>query len=120
MRIIIPGTFATLNEYIDACKRSNGSWNKGNAMKQRDQRVIMAFLPRMRIKGTVSLHYTFYEPSKRRDQDNVAGYFHKIFQDSLVCAGIIPNDGWKYVNGMSDTFEVDNKKPRIEVVINEQ
>ena len=127
VRVTIPGTFATLNEFIEASKHGSGwyskgkkdgkRWNGGNSMKQRDQRTIMCHLPHLKLKPPVSLHYTFYEKNKRRDQDNISGYFHKIFQDSLVCAGMLPGDGWRYVDGMEDRFEVDQKTPRIEVII---
>lgn len=117
VRVTIPGTFATLNEFIDANRQGRGRWNKGNSMKQRDQKVIMCFLPHLKLQPPVSLHYTFFEKNRRRDQDNISGYFHKIFQDSLVCAGMLPGDGWRYVDGMEDRFEVDQKTPRIEVII---
>jgi Holliday junction resolvase RusA-like endonuclease len=117
IKIIIPGTFATLNEYIDANRTGRGRWNKGNSMKQRDQHVISCYLPRVRLKGPVIIRYTFYERNRRRDLDNVSGYFHKIFQDALVCAGVLPGDGWRYIRGMSDEFEVDSKTPRIEVIL---
>lgn len=89
-------------------------------MKQRDQAFILYHLPRCHFKKPIHIHYHFYEPNTRRDKDNISGYFHKIFQDALVDKGIIPNDGWKYISGMSDSFGVDRKNPRIEITIREE
>lgn len=120
MIIVIPGHFHSLNEFIDANRRSRGSWNAGNTMKQKDQNKIISYLPRTKFKKPIFLEYVFYEPSARRDKDNVSGYFHKIFQDALVEAGIIKNDGWRNIIGFSDSFYVDQKNPRIEIYIEEK
>ena len=114
---VIQGEFASLNEYIDACRIKKGRWNKGNSMKQKDQKRIMLYLPPIRIKPPVYIEYRFFCRDRRRDKDNVAGYFHKVFQDALVQAHILPNDTWDMVTGFSDTFHVDREHPRIEVVL---
>lgn len=125
MIIIIPGRFSSLNQFIEANKRrgrrkNRGKyevWNAGNAMKQKDQKKIMQYLPNVRINKPVYLKYEYYEPNARRDKDNISGYFHKIFQDALVQAGILKNDGWKQIIGFSDSFFVDQKNPRIEIIV---
>lgn len=43
----------------------------------------------------------------------------KFVQDALVQCGVLKDDGWKYVVGFSDRFEVDKENPRIEVLIKE-
>lgn len=119
--IVIPGRFAGLNEFIDANRRKSGRWSAGNAMKQKDQRTICSYIPRgLKFKRRIYLSYTFFEPNTRRDKDNISSYFHKIFQDALVQAGCIPNDGWKVISGFEDHFDVDAKRPRIEILIEEQ
>lgn len=117
MMIIIPGRFDGLNEFIEANRTFRGSWNAGNDMKNRDQKRIRQYLPKVHIDRPVYLEYSFYERNARRDKDNVSGYFHKIFQDALVDAGILKNDGWKNIIGFSDSFYVDKKNPRIEVYV---
>ena len=117
VRVTIQGRFHGLNDFIAANRRSQGNWNAGNTMKQNDQKTIMYALPRIRMSGRLFLHYHFYEPNTRRDKDNISGYFHKVFQDALVAKGIIKNDGWKYIEGMADSFSVDRANPRIEVEI---
>ena len=115
---MIPGRFPGLNEFIDANRRKRGRYSPGNAMKQRDQHIIRQYLPKVKYKR-VFIEYTFFEPNTRRDKDNISGYFHKVFQDALVQAGCLENDGWKYIKGMADYFEVDKKDPHIEVRIRE-
>ena len=122
MIITIEGSFPTINEFIDAnrvlvSKGKRGTWSKGNSMKQRDQRIIAAQLPRVRLRYPVRLVYHYYEKSRRRDQDNVAGYFRKVFQDALVQAGLLPGDGWKYIDGCAEEFHVDRTRPHIEIEV---
>ena len=89
-------------------------------MKQKDQRKICQYIPRgLRFTKKIFIEYNFFEPNTRRDKDNISGYFHKIFQDALVECGCIPDDGWKYIKGMTDYFDVDARNPRIEIVIEE-
>ncbi len=118
MRVIIPGKFSSLNQYIEANRERHGI--VANNMKKRDQKKIVEHLPHgVRFKKKVFIEYHFYEPNSRRDKDNISGYFHKIFQDALVQAGILENDGWKNIDGMSDFYHIDQKWPRIEVYIEE-
>lgn len=120
MKIVIPGKFPGLNEFIAACRKSHGKWSGGNAMKQQSQHEILWHLPKgVRFKHPIFIEYCFYEPNARRDKDNISGYFHKVFQDALVQAGMIENDGWKQIEGMTDRFKIDQKYPRIEIMIEE-
>ena len=117
IRVTIEGRFHGLNDFIDANRRTQGRWNAGNSMKQNDQKIIMYSLPRVQFSGKVFLHYHFFEPNTRRDKDNISGYFHKVFQDAMGARGMIANDGWKYIDGMADSFYVDRNRPRVEVEI---
>ena len=121
MKIVIPGKFPGLNEFIAACRKSHGKWSGGNAMKQEAQHRILWHLPKgVRFKKPIFIEYCFYEPTARRDKDNISGFFHKVFQDALVQAGIIENDGWRQIYGMADYFQIDQKNPRIEIEIEER
>lgn len=115
--IVVPHVFPSINEFINANRISKGAYNLGNAMKRRDQAIIAQYLPRAHFSKPVYLEYTFYEPSKRRDMDNISGYFHKIFQDALVENGVLDGDGWNYIKGYRDDFKVDRQLPRIEILI---
>lgn len=65
------------------------------------------------------MQYTWYEPDRRRDMDNISSFGRKVIQDGLVKAGVLKNDGWKQIARFSDDFFVDAKNPRIEVLIEE-
>lgn len=119
--ITIEGKFPSMNEFIDANRRSKGRFNKGNAMKQQSQNEISWQIlkqhRKLHIDKPVKLIYSYYEPNKKRDLDNISGYFHKVFQDALVNCGVIHNDNWHYIVGFTDEFYIDNKHPRIEIKI---
>lgn len=118
--LTIPGRYPSMNQFIEANRTHK---QKGNQMKQKAQNdisfYIMDQLKRLRIDKPVYIRYTFYEPNKKRDLDNISGFFHKVFQDALVACRIIMNDSWYYIVGFSDEFYVDNKNPRIEIEIEE-
>ncbi len=76
-------------------------------------------LKRWKAQGPVVLHYTFYEPNRRRDKDNIAGYACKLIQDALVKGGFLRNDAWKDIENFDFAWGVDKAKPRIEVRIEE-
>ena len=121
IHVIVPGCFAGMNEFISANRTGKGKWNKANTMKQQDQGTLIATLrPVLRQKGIrypIYIRYHFYEPSARRDKDNISGYFHKIFQDARVVGGWLPDDSWDYISGFSDDFFVDKENPRSEIEI---
>ena len=122
-KVVIPGEFPSLNEFIGENRRRNGSWNGGNAMKQRDQRILETYIRKQipkALRAPCRLRYTYFCKSRKRDLDNISGYFHKVFQDALVSSGRLPDDNWKYIIGFSDDFELDRKDPRIEVLITEE
>lgn len=123
-KITINGNFASLNDFIDANRTGKSRWNKGNTMKQTDQLRIVKDLRRQlrgrKIIAPVFLRYQYFEKNRRRDLDNISGYFHKVFQDALVAGHVLPNDSWTYIVGFSDDFFVDRKNPRIEVEIIEK
>lgn len=118
-KITIQGRLCGLNEYITA-ERTNRY--RGAEMKRENERIVMAAI-RQQLRGVkiatpVYMEYTWTERNKRRDLDNIT-FGRKIIQDALVKAGVLKDDGWKYIVGFSDRFEVDRENPRIEVTIKE-
>lgn len=117
-RLTIPGRLPGLNEYI-AAERS--SRYQGNAMKQTEGRrvglCIRQQLRGVRITRPVVMRYTWVEPDRRRDKDNISSFGRKVIQDALVRAGTLRGDGWAEIDGFSDVFQVDRDNPRIEVEI---
>jgi len=121
-KITVPGSFASLNEFIGANRVRKGNWSKANDMKQKDQASIIPYIKKAikkPLNAPLHLSYTFVEKSTRRDLDNVASYFIKVFQDSLVKSGLLADDGWKYIQGFDVHFEVDKGNPRVEIEITE-
>lgn len=118
--LTIPGKLPGLNDYI-AAERTNR--HKGAKMKVDSGNIVAVAIRQcmrgVRIEKPVEMHYTWYEPNKRRDKDNVSSFGRKVIQDALVSTGVLKDDGWKYVVGFSDRFEVDRENPRIEVLIRE-
>ncbi len=106
-----------MNEYT-AQQRSNrygGAMMKKYAQKNVEAEIRAAKLKR--VERPAYIRYTFYEPNRRRDKDNIAGFAHKIIQDALVSTRILKDDGWDYITGFSDEFHVDKKQPRVEVTL---
>ena len=118
--LIISGTLNSFNDYI-AAERTNR--HKGAKMKADNGNIaavsIRQCLRGVRIEKPVFMEYLWIEPNKRRDKDNISSFGRKVIQDALVSAGVLKDDGWKYVVGFSDRFEVDKTNPRIEVLIRE-
>ena len=119
--LIIPGTLNNLNDYI-AAERANR--HKGAKRKADNSNIVSVaikkYLRYVKINKPVEMHYCWYEPNKRRDKDNISSFGRKVIQDALVQCGVLKDDGWKYVVGFSDRFEVDKNNPRIEVKIIEK
>lgn len=121
MRIVIPGKYPTLNDYIRACRSSP---QEGNRLKRRCERrmqdeIIVQTYGKPKPKPPVTLRYVFFEENMRRDMDNVFSVFSKFFQDSLVDTCVLDGDGWKHVCGFSAQFLIDKTNPRIEIDIEE-
>jgi len=114
---VIPGKLPGLNEYIDASRRNR---YLAAEMKKAAERKIMwaikAQLHGVRFTGPVIMRYTWYEPDRKRDKDNIA-FARKFVQDSLVSAGVLKNDGWKEIENFTDAFAVDKENPRVEVLL---
>lgn len=93
-------------------------------MKKGDQSIvewhIRSQLRGIRIGHPVKMVYAWYEPNRKRDLDNISSYGRKVIQDALVQCQVIKDDSWKQVTGFEDRFFVDRKRPRIEVIIEEE
>ena len=124
-KLIIDGRLACLNDYLKAERqtfRKGGNFTtKGNELKKDTQEVIIWTI-RQQLRGVhiempITLEYSFYEPNRKRDLDNISSFAHKVIQDSLVLAGVIKNDGWKNIKGFTDKFYCNRENPRIEILL---
>lgn len=119
IRLTIPGRLPGLNEYI-AAERDN-RYQAAKLKRETEQRIIMlakSQLRRVRFQTPVVMHYTWVEPDRRRDKDNIA-FAKKFVQDALVKAKVLRNDGWKEIADFTDSFAVDRRNPRVEVWMEE-
>lgn len=118
--LTIPGRLDNLNDYISA-ERTNRY--KGAEMKSRNESLVINAIRQcmrgVKIDKPVFMEYRWYERNKRRDLDNISSFGRKVIQDSLVYAHVLRNDGWKEIQGFSDSFFLDTDNPRIEVLIRE-
>lgn len=68
--------------------------------------------------GKVFINFFWQEQNRRRDLDNVAAA-RKYILDGMVLAGMLAGDGWRHVEGWTDTFGVDKKNPGVLVEVTE-
>lgn len=119
MKLVINGRLPGLNEYISAERT-----NRYNAAKlKRDAEALVLWSAKASLRGKINtpviMHYLWIEPNMKRDKDNISSFGRKVIQDALVKGGYLPGDGWSYISGFADTFAVDKKNPRIEVIFEE-
>lgn len=123
-RVEIPMRLPSLNDYVDACRTSgvrgyykNKHWNKGNEMKQRVQADIMPYLKKLGVfNNGIKVEFTWIEPDKRRDLDNIC-FAKKFILDAMVKGGVIPDDSRKYVTGFRDNFGYSKGEPKVIVEV---
>lgn len=116
-RFVIEGRLPGLNEYI-AAERAN---RYKAAKLKRDAQELIGYAIRtqlrdVHIKHPVVMRYLWVEANRKRDKDNIS-FARKFIQDALVGLEVLQNDGWKGIEGFSDSFAADEKRPRIEVEI---
>ncbi len=115
--LIIPGKLDNLNDYISACRSNAYAGAKLKGHNEQIARIAIRKQLKVTINKPVTMQYSWYEPNKRRDLDNVSSFGRKVIQDALVKEGILANDGWREIIGFSDSFYIDKIRPRVEVRI---
>lgn len=112
-KLVIKGRLPGLNDYIAAERKHRQAAAK---MKREAEDLVLwaAKASRLRkIPTPVTMHFLWVEPNRKRDKDNISSFGRKVIQDALVKGGYLAGDGWKYIDGFSDSFEVGD--PRIEI-----
>lgn len=119
-RLVIPGTLPNYNDSIAkyCLSKFRGSEHKRETEK-RISKYIKKQLKGVKLKEPVTFRYTFYEPNRKRDPSNIMLFGVKTIEDALVKCGVIDNDGWRNVSGLSIEFYIDEANPRIEVTMRE-
>lgn len=117
----IPLKFITLNEYINKCKQSKGSYSPAQMYKGRMDSIIAFYIKQSKIKPInkpFKMHCIWYEDTARRDPDNVA-FAKKFILDGMQKATILKNDNSRLVKGFMDSF-VYGKGQKVIVEIYEE
>ncbi len=118
--LIIPGRLPGMNEIIAASKMGRGKFN-GYGRLKKEWSEIIAIYARMShlkpVRGQAQFVFTWIEPSRKRDPDNISAGGRKLILDTLVEIGILENDGWKHISGWNDTFEVSRKDEGVRIEI---
>ena len=102
----IPYKFPSLNEYINACRRTPYA---GATMKKNVQRDIGYFINKLpKFEHPVIIDFTWVEKNGRRDPDNVT-YAKKFILDAMVECGKLKDDNRKNVIGFKDKTIYDDE-----------
>lgn len=120
IKLVIYGTLPNMNDLTYSSRGNKYSAN--HQKREAEEHVLWAARQCLRgwkARKPVYMRYTWYEPNRRRDKDNICAGGRKIIQDALVKGGYLRNDGWNEIAGFSDEFRVDKSRPRIEVEIEE-
>lgn len=117
----IDGRLPGLNEIIDA--RSRG--RKGimyTRMKRKCTEAISRAAAVQKVKRfeSVWLTYVHVEKDRRRDPSNFCGGAAKFIEDGLVQAKVIPNDGWKNINGFAHCWTTSSHDGTLVVISDEE
>ena len=118
-KLTIFGTLPNLNDYQRADRTNK---YVGAKMKRDAEEIITAYIMQqlrgVSFKKKVRLEFSWYEPNRKRDLDNIC-FAKKFILDALVSNKVIKTDGWQGVECFTDKFYIDKNNPRIEVVISE-
>lgn len=117
--LIIPGRFPSLNDYIAAERKNRHIAAKMKREETKRVADIAANSDMPTFQKPVHVYFTWVEPNRRRDIDNIA-FAHKFILDGLVDAGVLKGDSQKYVTGFVDLFRVDKDNPHVSVLITDE
>lgn len=119
----IPGRLDGLNEVIG---RNRASWRAGAALKRDNQQRVCDAIRAAGIEpvsGAVHIHTLWVEGAKPgakrfvpRDKDNIRSAV-KFVLDALVECDVLKDDGWSYISGLSDSYQLNRNSPHIVVTI---
>lgn len=113
--IFVPGKFPTLNELIGLAKRHWGAY--AGVKKKHTKTFAQAFADFKPASKKITVQLTWYEPTRRRDPDNVMSAV-KFVMDGLVEAGVIENDNFLWVDRIIHQFFICDRQG-VEVIVEE-
>lgn len=107
MKIIIPFSLPSLNDYINECKKNRYA---GAKHKKEVQADIAYFINKLPIyRNPIKIHFIWVENNKPRDYDNVC-FAKKYILDSMINAGKLKDDNRNNVVGFSDEFVIEDER----------
>lgn len=109
--LFIPFTFPSLNEVFDKCKSNFHMYAKIKRTLTRDV-AMCCKEQKIQPMESCALWCIWHEKNQRRDPDNVFSAV-KFILDGLVSAGVLTDDRWKQVKGMTHTLEIRPDKPGV-------
>lgn len=114
--IMIPMPLVTLNEYINAERRSRytAARLKKISTATCEDFTRKAMQAGVKFNWPVTLGLDWYMKNKRQDPDNIA-FQKKFILDGFQKAGFMANDNWAHLNGFVDRFFIDKELPRVEI-----
>lgn len=117
MKLIFPGEFPSLNEYINAERRNR--FIAAKIKKETTLRVVQdCAQTQEHIDYPIHILCGWYTKNERKDPDNVA-FAIKFLLDGIVTAGVLKNDTRKDILTISHFFFTDKNNPRVEVLFME-
>jgi len=98
--LTLMGQLPRINEFAGRATR----WNYSKLKKQTEL-MIMTEVIKQKIKPMNFAYFSFiwFEPNRSFNPDNIMSS-QKYVLDSLVRVGILKNDGWSEVLGLSHSF----------------
>ena len=118
MKLIIPGRLPCLNDLIAANRRNRYAGAKLKKDTQKQIEIALMAQTKKRFDGMVSVEILFYEPDRRRDEDNVLSGMKFIF-DAMQAVSLIENDNPSHLHIAHTEVFTDRENPRIEIEVNE-
>lgn len=106
IEFFLPGRLDGLNAVVDANRtnRYAGAKHKKEITEALAWQIRAENIPPL-LDVSHHFKFTWYEPNRRRDPDNVASAVKFVF-DALQVAGVIPDDGWNDVASIAHEFVV--------------
>lgn len=95
--LVLDGQFPDLNDWRDAIAKSPHAGRR--ITRECTRRVELAARVQMLpcFDGLTDFYFLWTEPNRRRDPDNIQATGVKFVLDGLVRAGVLPDDGPRYV-----------------------
>lgn len=114
--LVIDGRFPGLNDIVLAAKKHWAAYAKEKKVLTRRVELLCRAQGCEPVEKPCIVCFTWIEPDQRRDLDNITAG-QKFCLDGMVAAGVLPDDGWKWVHGIEHRFAVDRNNPRVIVEV---